>query len=89
MSKLLCFGKGGLESRISLFIHLSQPIKKKYQNRPKAHKIDNLLLIAEAKKKIRVNIGVINVYMFLHSDFEGVEFYAARGYVHLKTEGRV
>ena len=35
-----------------------------------------------------MNSGVSNVYTFLHADFEGVEFYAARRYVNLTKEGR-
>ena len=35
-----------------------------------------------------INSGVSNVYMFSHADFGGVEFYAARRYVHLTKEGR-
>ena len=42
------------------------------------HKLENLMLISEAKKMIRKNSGVSNVYMFLHADFGGVEFYDAR-----------
>ena len=36
--------------------------------------------------EIRINIGVSNVYMFLHADSEGVQFYNARRYVQLKKE---
>ena len=28
------------------------------------------------------------MYTFLHADIEGVEFYAARQYVHVTNEGR-
>ena len=38
-------------------------------------------------KKIRINSGVSNVYTFLHEYFEGVEFCAARQYVHSTKEG--
>ena len=37
---------------------------------------------------IRRNNGVSNVYTFFHADFEGVEFYAVRGRVYSKKEGR-
>ena len=40
------------------------------------------MLIEKDENKIRINSGVSNVYTFLHADFEGVEFYAARRYVH-------
>ena len=37
---------------------------------------------------IRRISGVSSVYTFSHADFEGVEFYAARWYVHLTKERR-
>ena len=46
------------------------------------------MLISEAKKRIRINSGVSNVYTFSHADFESVEFYAVMRYVHLTKEGR-
>ena len=46
------------------------------------------MLIAEDEKTVCRNSGVSNVYIFSHADFEGVEFYAARQYVHLTKEGR-
>ena len=78
MPKTLCFGKGGITSYISRFIHPSRPIKEKYPNRPKTHKIENLVWIAEEKNKTGRNSSVSNVYMFSHADFDGVEFYSAR-----------
>ena len=86
--KTLCFGKGGLATFFSRFVHPSKPIREKYPNQTKMHNIENLVLIVEGKNKIRRNSGVSNVYMFLHADFEGFEFYAARKYVHLTKEGR-
>ena len=47
------------------------------------HKIENLVLIAEDENKIGRNSGVSNVYTFSHAEFESVEFYAVRQYVHL------
>ena len=75
-------------SCISPFIHPSKPIREKYQNRPKTHKLKNLVLIAEEEKATQRNSGVSNVYTFSHADFKGVEFYDARRYVNLKREGR-
>ena len=46
------------------------------------------MLIVEAEKTIRRNSGVSSAYTFLHADFEGIGFYAARRYVHLTKEGR-
>ena len=34
------------------------------------------------------NISVSNMYTFLHADFEGVEFYASRQYVHYPKQER-
>ena len=75
-------------SCIPRFIHPNKLISEKYPNFPKRHKLDNLVLIVEDENKIQRNSGVSNVYTFLHADFKGVEFYAARQYVHLKKEGR-
>ena len=75
-------------SCISFSVHPIKPIRKKYPNRTKIHKLENLVLIAEDKNKIRRNGDVSNVYMFLYADFEGVEFYAARQYVHLTKDVR-
>ena len=46
------------------------------------------MLIVDDEKKICINRGLSNVYTFLHAIFGGVEFYAARQYVHLTKEGR-
>ena len=85
MTKILFGGKGGLVSCISPLVYPSKLIRGNHPNRPKMHKLEKLGLIAEYKK-IRRNSGVINVYTFVRLDFEGVEFYAARQYVHLKKE---
>ena len=47
------------------------------------YKLDKLVLITEAENTIRINRDVSNVYTFLHPYFGGVDFYAARRYVHL------
>ena len=52
-------------------------------NRPKMHKLENLVLVAEGENKIRINSSVCNVYTFSHADFEGVDFHAVRRYFHL------
>ena len=88
MPKTLCFRKGDLASCISQFIHPSKLIREKYPSSLKSHKFKNLVLIAEAKNTICKNTGVINVYTFSLVDFEGVELYASRRYVHLTKEGR-
>ena len=88
MNKPLCFGKGDLKICISRFIYPSKPIGDNYMNFLKMHKIKKLVLIEDAKKTIKKNGGVSNVYMFLHADFEGVKFYADRKHEHLKKQGR-
>ena len=52
------------------------------------HKLDNLVLIAEAEKTIRRYSGKTNMYTFLHPDFVDVEFYAAKRYILFEKEGR-
>ena len=85
--KTLCFGERVLSSCISRFIHTSKPVSQKYSNHFKMHKFENLVLIAEGEKKIQRNRCVSNVYKFTNADFESVEFYTARKYIHLKKEG--
>ena len=53
-------------------------------NHTKTHKLNELVLIQEDKNKIWINRGVSNVYTSSYSDLEGVGFYAARRYFHLK-----
>ena len=53
---------------------------------PKTHILKNLVLIAESKKIIWRNSGVSTIYTFLHVDFDSVDCYTARRYVHLKKE---
>ena len=88
MKKSLCFGKGGLANFISQFIHPSKPIRENYTNHQKTHKINNLTLMAQDEKGISRNSVVSSVCTFSHADFEGVEFYAARRYVHLIKDVR-
>ena len=88
MKKSLFFGNGSLTSCILRFICPSKPIGKKYLNRPKYHKLENLVLIAESENIIRINSGVSSVCTFLHADFEGDELYTARLYVNFTKEGR-
>ena len=59
-----------------------KPIREKYSNHPKSRNIEKLELLAKAEKTIQRNIGVSNVYTFLHAYFEGVEYYAEKRYVH-------
>ena len=73
---------------ISGLILLSKLIKEKYPNRPESHKLNNLVLIAEAGKMIRKNSCLSNVYTFLHAYFEGVESYATRRYLNLTKDRR-
>jgi hypothetical protein len=47
MPRHLRSGVGGVGSCISRFIHPSKPIRDKYLNRPKGHKLENLTIIAE------------------------------------------
>ena len=88
MPKTFLFGKGDYASCVLQFIHLRKPIREKYPNRLKYYNFENLVLIAEAKNTTRKNSDVSYIYTFLHADFEGVEFYAARRYVNLTEEER-
>jgi hypothetical protein len=87
MPQRLRVGVGGVGSCISRFIHPSKPIRDKYVNRPKGHKLENLTVIAEGLKTVRRGGGPTNVFIFSHGDFPDVEFYAARRYLHITEEG--
>ena len=50
--KIIYFGKGCLVSCISCFICPSKPIREKYPNLTKTHKLENLVSIAENENKI-------------------------------------
>ena len=86
MSKTLLGGKWGLMSCISWFNRPIKPIRGKYIILTKTHRVENLVLIAEDEKKIQRNSGESIVYTISYADFEGVDFYIARKYIHLKTE---
>ena len=58
MLKKLCYGKGSLAKFILRFIHPSKPIREKYPNRPKMHKLE----------------FISHVYTFYLDNFGGVEF---------------
>ena len=87
MTPRLSFGVGGVVSCMSRFNHPSKPIREKYPNRPKAHKLEDLILIAESEISIRRGGGLAKVYNFSHLDFPDVIFYAAKWYVHMTLEG--
>ena len=59
---------------------------EKYLNSPKSQNLRESVLIEEPKRRIRRNSGVSCVYMYLHADFEDIEFYVARRYVNLTEE---
>jgi hypothetical protein len=71
---------------ISRFVHPSKPIREKYPNAAKGHKLEGVILIAACEKVIRRNTAPAAVYSFSHPDFPDI-FYAARRYVHLTEEG--
>jgi hypothetical protein len=87
MPAALRFGVGGVATCISRFVHPSKPIRDKYLNREKGHKLDNLKIIALQEKVIRRGAPAAKVYIFSHDDFPDQEFYASTRYVHLTQEG--
>ena len=87
MTPCLRFGVGGFVICMYRFIHPSKPIHEKYPNRSKAHKLEDLILIAESEISIRRGGGLAKVYNFSHLNFPDVIFYAAKRYVHITLEG--
>jgi hypothetical protein len=78
MLRHLCCGVDGVGSK---------PIRDKYLNCPKGHKLENLTIIAEGNKNLGRGAGLARVYLFSHCNFPDVEFYAARQYFHITEEG--
>ena len=78
MTPCLRFDVGGVVSRMSMFIHPRKPIYEKYPNRPKAHKLEDLILIVESEISIRRGGGLSKVYKFSHLNFPDIIFYAAK-----------
>ena len=60
MTPCLSFGVSGVVSCMSRFIHPSKLIREKYPNLPKAHKLEDLILIAESEISIRRGGGLAN-----------------------------
>ena len=89
MTPRLSFGVGGVVSCMSRFIHPRKPIREKYPNCPKAHKLGDLILIAESEISIQRGGGLAKVYKCSHLKFPDVIFYAAKRYVHMTLEGPV
>ena len=83
MTPRLRFGVGGFVSCMSRLIHPSQHTSEKYPTRPKAHKLEDLILIAESEISIRRGGGLAKVYKFLHLNFPDFIFYSEKRYVHM------
>ena len=76
--------RGILRIYISQITSPINPIREKYPNHPKSHKLKNLVFIAESENTIWRNSDVSNFYTFLYANLEGVKFYDARKYLYLK-----
>ena len=63
MTPRLRFGVDGVVSCMSRFTQPSKPIREKYPNRPKYHKLEDLILIAESEISIRRGGGLAKVYI--------------------------
>ena len=77
----------GVVSCMSRFIHPSKPIREMYPNRPKDHKLEDLILIAESEISIQRSGGLAKVYIFSHLNFPDAIFSAEKRYVHMTLEG--
>ena len=65
----------------------SSPIRDKYTNLPKGHKIEYLILVGEGNISLRRKGVEEPVYYFFHGNFPDVEFFALRRYIHVIEEG--
>ena len=71
---------------MSRYIHSSRPIREKYTNIPKGHKLEDLILVGESNMSLRRKGVTAPVYYFYRCDFPLVEFFAVRRYIHVMEE---
>ena len=76
--KSLCHGIGAQCRVISRFVHPSAPIRAKYINLTKDHKMEFVVLIRESLKIVRRGAAAVPVFFFSHPDFDDGEFYTAK-----------
>ena len=79
-------GLGATAWCMSRYIHPSGPIRKRYSNRTKGHKLEGLVLVGESNRSLRRKGVEETVYSFFGGDFVSVDFFASRRYVHVVEE---
>ena len=80
-------GVGAVASVMSKFVHPSKPIRDKYPNRPKNHKLQGVVLEEVDVKVVRWGANEILVFVFTHFYFTDQQFYSAKQYIHVIKEG--
>ena len=64
-------------------MHPSAPIRAKYINRTKYHKMELVVLIRESVKVFRRGAAAVPVFFFSHPYFDDGGFYAAKRYINV------
>ena len=86
MAPNICAGVGDVAPVMSKFVHPSKPIRDKYANRPKNHKLEGAVLVEEDVKVLRRGADLIPVFVFTHANFSDKKIYAAKQYIHVTQE---
>ena len=60
---------GAVASMMLKFVHTSNPIRDKYPNRPKNHKLEGVVLVEEDVKFVRRGANAIPIFVFTHANF--------------------
>ena len=72
---------------MSNFVHPRKPIRDKYSNQPKNHKLQGVILVGGDVKVVRRGADAIPVFVFTHADFPDKQFYDTKQYIHVNQEG--
>ena len=60
------------------YIHTSGPIRDKYKNLPKRHKLEGFILVGERDRILHRKGVEVPVYYLFHEYFPDVELFASR-----------
>ena len=78
---------GAVASVMSKFVHPRKPIRDKYPNWPKNHKLQGVVLVEVDAKVVQRGANAMLVFVFTHFDLPNKKLYAAKTYIHVTQEG--
>ena len=71
---------------MSMYIHPRGPIRKRYKNLPKGHKLEGLVLVWESNRILQRRGVESPVYYFFYGDFPDVDLFSTHIYIHVVEE---